>query len=172
MAYKYQSYVWQSLNAIAMTLQSYVLLYDDVIKWKHFLRYWSFARRIHRWGVDSPDKGQWRGALEFSFMCAWKMLSSNRDAGDFWRHGAHCNLIVGVMLIIWCYANDCPHRPRTITVSLPTKGDFWLTNLGIRSIHWLIFIFARCHHSTATLTHMKWMRDISEIITYFYNGWK
>ena len=36
---------------------------DDVIKWKHFPRYWSFVRGIHRSTVNSPHKGHWRGAL-------------------------------------------------------------------------------------------------------------
>ena len=40
-------------------------LYDDVIKWKHFPRYWPFVRGIHRSPVNSPHKGQWRGALMF-----------------------------------------------------------------------------------------------------------
>ena len=39
--------------------------HDDVIKWKHFPRYWPFVRRIHRSPVNSPHKGQWRGALMF-----------------------------------------------------------------------------------------------------------
>ena len=34
------------------------LAHDDVIKWKHFPRYWSFVRRIHRSPVNSPHKGQ------------------------------------------------------------------------------------------------------------------
>ena len=42
------------------------VLYDDVIKWKHFPRYWPFVRRIHRSPVNSPHKGQWRGVLMFS----------------------------------------------------------------------------------------------------------
>ena len=46
-------------------------LHDDVIKWKHFPRYWPFVRGIHRWPVNSPHKGQWRGALMFSLICAW-----------------------------------------------------------------------------------------------------
>ena len=37
--------------------------HDDVIKWKHFPRYWSFVREIHRSPVDSPHKGQRRRAL-------------------------------------------------------------------------------------------------------------
>ena len=38
------------------------LIHDDVIKWKHFPRYWPFVRGIHR--------SWWRGALVFSLMCA------------------------------------------------------------------------------------------------------
>ena len=29
-------------------------VHDDVMKWKHFLRYWPFVRGIHRWPVNSP----------------------------------------------------------------------------------------------------------------------
>ena len=43
----------------------YLLLYDDVIKWKHFPRYWPFVRGIHRSPVNSRHKCQWRGALMF-----------------------------------------------------------------------------------------------------------
>ena len=32
--------------------------HDDVIKWKHFPRYWPFVRGIHRPPVNSPHKGQ------------------------------------------------------------------------------------------------------------------
>ena len=61
--------------------------HDDVIKWKHFPRYWPFLRGIHRSPVNSPHKGQWRGALMFSLICAringWV---NNRLAGDLRRH--------------------------------------------------------------------------------------
>ena len=40
-----------------------VKYHDDVIKWKHFPRYWPFVRGIHRSPVNSSHKGQWRGAL-------------------------------------------------------------------------------------------------------------
>ena len=45
-------------------------LRDDVIKWKHFPRYWPFVRGIHRWPANSPHKCQWRGVLTFSMICA------------------------------------------------------------------------------------------------------
>ena len=44
--------------------------HDDVIKWKHFPRYWPFMRAIHRSPVNSPHKGQRRGALMFPLICA------------------------------------------------------------------------------------------------------
>ena len=69
--------------------------HNDAIKLNHFPRYWLFVRGIHRWPVDSPHEGKWRGALMFSFMCAWtKGWTNNRDARDLRRHGAHCNATV------------------------------------------------------------------------------
>ena len=71
---------------------------DDVIKWKHFPHYWSIVRGTHRSPVDSPHKGQWRGALMFSLMCAWTNGWANSpDAGDLRCHGAHC--IVTLMVL-------------------------------------------------------------------------
>ena len=69
--------------------------HDDVINWKHFPRYWPFVRGIHRSAVNSPHKGQWRGALLFFFICAWiKGWVNNREAGDLRRHRAHYDVIV------------------------------------------------------------------------------
>ena len=68
---------------------------DDVIKLKHFPRYWPFARGIHRSPVNSPHKGQWRGVLMLSLICAringWV---NNREAGDLRRHRVHYDVIV------------------------------------------------------------------------------
>ena len=36
-----------------------------------FPRYWPFVRGIHQSPVNSPHKGQWRGALMFSLICGW-----------------------------------------------------------------------------------------------------
>ena len=67
-----------------------MLLYDDVIKWKHVHRCWPFVRGIHWSAVNSPHKGQWRGTLMFSLMCAWtKGWVNNRDAGDLTHHCTH-----------------------------------------------------------------------------------
>ena len=64
--------------------------HDDVIKWKHFPRYWPFARGIYWSPVNSPHKGQWCGALVFSLICAWiNAWVNNREAGNLRRHRAH-----------------------------------------------------------------------------------
>ena len=64
--------------------------HDDVIKWIHFPRYLPFVGGIHWSPVNSPYKGQWRGALMFSLIWAWTNgLVNNRDAGDLRRHRAH-----------------------------------------------------------------------------------
>ena len=52
-------------------------------------------RGFHRSPVDSPLKGQWRGALVFSLIYAWTNgWANNRDAGDLRRHHAHYDVTV------------------------------------------------------------------------------
>ena len=64
--------------------------HDDFIKWKHFPRYWPFVRGIHRSPVNSPYKGQWRGALMFSLICVWiNDWVNNREAGDLRLYRTH-----------------------------------------------------------------------------------
>ena len=45
-------------------------MHDGVLRLKRFPRYWPFVRGIHRSPVNSPHKGQWRGALMFSLIHA------------------------------------------------------------------------------------------------------
>ena len=68
---------------------------DNVIKWEHFPRYWPFVRGIHRSPVNCHHKGQWRGALMLSLICAWINGWVNiREAGDLRRRRAHYYIIV------------------------------------------------------------------------------
>ena len=59
------------------------------------LRYWPFVWGIRRSPVNSPHKGQWRGALLFSLICTqingWV---NNHKAGDLRRHGGHYEVTV------------------------------------------------------------------------------
>ena len=99
--------MWTQLDQATWTVVFVVLLYrkfinfgricfhDDVIKWKHFPRCWPFARGIHRSPVNSPHKGQWRGALMFSLIWVWmKGWVNNRKAGDLRHYRAHYDATV------------------------------------------------------------------------------
>ena len=85
----------RQLNSSIQVRPWWVQHHDDVIKWKHFPRYWPFVRGIHRSPVNSPHKGQWRGALMFSLICVWiNGWVNNRKAGDLIRYRAHYDVIV------------------------------------------------------------------------------
>ena len=71
--------------------------------WRHHMETFSalldlcicFVRGIGRSPVNSPHKGQWRGALMFSLICAWiNCWVNNREAGDLRRHRAHYDVSV------------------------------------------------------------------------------
>ena len=64
--------------------------------WRHlnFPRYWPFVRGIHRSSVNSPHKGQWRGALLFSFIAWINGWVNTREAGDLRHHRAHYDVIL------------------------------------------------------------------------------
>ena len=81
-------------SKLDISTHAYILVpihHDDVIKWKHFPRYWPFVRGIHRSPVNSPHKGQWRGALMPSLICVWV---NNREADNLRRYRAHYDVAV------------------------------------------------------------------------------
>ena len=81
--------IWWSLDTLAW------YWHDDVTKWKHFPRYWPFVRGIHRSPVNSPHKGQWRGALMFSLICVWiNGWVNNGEAGYLRRYRTHYDVTV------------------------------------------------------------------------------
>ena len=83
------------LYFLSVSNQLSVHLHDDVIKWRHFLRYWPFVQGIHWSPVNSPHKGQWCGALMFSLICAWmNSWVNNLGTGDLRRNRAHYDVIV------------------------------------------------------------------------------
>ena len=139
------------------------VFHDDVIKWKHFPRYWPFVRGIHRSPVNSPHKGQWRGAVIFSLICLWiNGWVNNREAGDLRLYRAHYDVIVmlwhspesnvtrqtcikpqqnttrheltvSVIIVMYCY----------IFYSRIPKHSKIFTNLCLRSPWFWIFVFVK-----------------------------
>ena len=66
----------------------------------------------HRSPVDSPHKGQWRGTLKFSLVCAWTNgWANNGNAGDLRRPRPHYDVIV------MCYRYHCPACRTTLVAT-------------------------------------------------------
>ena len=87
------SSVFESFRELCVVLCNIcVCMHEDVIKWKPFPRYWPYVRGIHRSPVNFPHKGQWRGALMFSLICAW----INGWVNNGKAHRAHYDLIAMV----------------------------------------------------------------------------
>ena len=92
-----------STKSVTCGMCNILWLHEDVIKWKHFPRNWPFMRGIHRSPVNSPHKGQWRGALMFTLICAringWV---NTRESGDLRRYRPHYDVIVmDYTTVIW-----------------------------------------------------------------------
>ena len=87
-------WLWMTLTFCISHAINFII-HDDVIKRKPFPRYWPFVWGIHRSPMNSPHKGQWRGALVFSLICAringWV---NNREAADFRCHRSHYAITV------------------------------------------------------------------------------
>ena len=91
--YNWNIVVWNWSNTINIFSALRILM----VWWKHFPRYCPFLRGIHRWPVNSPHKGQLRGALMFSWINGWV---NNRKAGDLRHHHAHYDVTVMMALSI------------------------------------------------------------------------
>ena len=117
---------------------------DDVVKWKHFPRYWPLVRGIYRSAVNSPHKGQWRGALIFSLICAWTNGWINiRDAGDLRRNGAHHDVTVMIVYYVLVYDDEYlkkyasktwPEELLTLHVWFPRKPKYETQNYKLSKL--------------------------------------
>ena len=89
---------WTKIGYMDESTTTMHRIHDDVIKWKHFPRYWPFVRGIYRSPLNSPHKVQWRGALMFSLIYAWtNSYVNNGDDGGLRRHRAH----YVVTIMVW-----------------------------------------------------------------------
>ena len=87
---------WSMFRTCTLS-STYVIIHDDVIKGKHFPRYWPFLWGVHPPPMNSPQKGQWpaRWSYDVFFdLCLNKWLSKQRDSSDFIHHCAHYDITV------------------------------------------------------------------------------
>ena len=132
--------------------------------WRHqmetFPRYWPFVRRIHRSPVNSPHKGQWRGTLLFSLICALNKRLSKQSrylwfgtpSRPLWRHCSGFRKWRGAELV----TED--------TYKIPNRPRFYLCACPICVIQWFEFLvpvnWYRRHHLV-----------ILKMIAYFRPNW-
>ena len=128
--------------------------HDDVIKWKHFPRYWPFVWGRHRLPVNSPHKSRWRGALMFSLIFAWiNDWVNNGEATDLRRHRTHYD--VNVMLMSkkeW----DMIDFLRLGLTFLWHNDLFWIQNIGHRGIKYISRITASALWLSVYIGTHKW----------------
>ena len=142
--YLLHQHCWGPSNRHAVGLS-----HDDVIKWKHFPRNWPFVRGIHRSPVNSPHKGQWRGALMFSLICVWiNDWVNSCEAGDLRRYRAQFDVIV-----MQHYAHRC-------------SGDYQRQTTSKCNVQFLMdnffpYVFNRYSSFFHKLTFLKITGDVS-----------
>ena len=119
-----------------------VLPHDDVIKWKHFPRNWPFVRGIYLSPVNSPHKGQWRGALVFPLICVWiNGWVNNREAGDLRRNRAHYDVtVMSIGIPMLKIGRSHERLIFNMGISIPGKDGLyietghWLSRKGTRKV--------------------------------------
>ena len=75
--------------------------------------------------VNSPHKGQWRGALVFSLICVWiNGWVNNREAGDLRRYRAHYDVTVMSCDLRRCDTNVLQH--------LLSGTSIWYSRYNVR----------------------------------------
>ena len=129
--------------------------HDAVIKWKHFPRYCPFVRGIHRSPVNSPHKGQWRGALVFLWSAPWiSGWVNNLEDADLRRHRAHYDvtLMLGGMLHIDITFARALSQELWFRISIEQSG--FIFALIVNNTYYICIIANgsfRCSNETFTL---------------------
>ena len=122
------------------------------MKWKHFPRHWPFVRGIHRPPLNSPHKGQWRGALMLSLISFWiNRWVNNRKTGDLRRHRAHYE--VTVMMI-----HSSPQTPPIKMGMDACRGN---EPLLIQTVVWTARLGNQDKYKHINLTYMLEIPDSS-----------
>ena len=128
------------------------------------------VRRIHRSPVNSPHKGQWRGALMFSLISAWiNGWVNNRESGDLRRHRTHyyATVMVSRFSLLPCRLPFCPWGPFHERF-LPTIQIRWKLRLAGTP---LLAIRSRQFFAHATTAQLSWHVQNFVGITVLESRW-
>ena len=117
--------------------------------WRHqmetFPRCWRFVWGIHRSPLNSPHKGQWRGALMYSEIWAWTNgWVNNRDAGGLWHHRAYYDVTIMVKFFATFGVGGS---------NVNLLGNHWLKSRNLGSSQYTMY-YTNCFLSA------KWNRGV------------
>ena len=124
-----------------------------------------------RWPVNSPHKGQWRGALMFSLICAcvngWV---NTRAAGDLRHHRAHYDVIViSIFGRGICSSKRFPSetlaKPRLLITYYSVAFPFWDFAQS------MVVILPCSVLNFKTIKWLKWMIRTNEFSRYLNLGY-
>ena len=110
-----------------MYIETSNAIHYDVIKWKKNSAILAICAGNSPVPVNSPHKGQWRGALMFSLICARNVWINNGGAGDLRRHRVYYDVSV-MICCAWCKC-DCLY-----TTVIFSVHNFRLLAAGISQV--------------------------------------
>ena len=134
--------------------------------WRHQMETFSallaFCEGNHRSPMDPPHRGQCRGALMFSLICAWTNgWANNRDAGDLRRNRAHYYVTVNVMKKAAKTSANTVSEPSECPTLLPPDYKTWWFHS--RSI-------GNCLTCLTTVLSLQWDPHCPQDIPYIETG--
>ena len=146
-------------------------------------KYHKFILLRDRSPVNSPHKGQWRGALMFSLICVWINGVNNRQVGDLRRYRAHYNVTVmkgRAQIKHWTpksHLTSHPHLSFAVSISIWQKINIFIvrphaiqpTLVWLQSCWWLD-MRTNDEVNNQTLNHCS--PDHIFNVTCYWNAWQ
>ena len=151
-------------NRAIIAFRSFIS-HDDVIKSKHFPRYWAFVQGIHRSPVNTIAKGQWREILMLALICArlngW---INNHQSADLKRHRGHHDVTIMHWEREWLQYFPMEHKYWFIIKK--RQHSLWYYNylLLYHSIHMERCVYSKSSHCKPNAPHI-----IQEMYTFSFN---
>ena len=131
----------QTMQCVNDHIPDEIARFFHIVPWRcHQMETFSallaFVWGIHRSPVNSPHKGQWRGALMFSLICVWiNGWVHNAEAGDLRHSRTHYD-------VLWC-----ANLIGLIVISHVHLGP-WITCIDDDIVLWRIYVSRwQCHKS-------------------------
>ena len=132
--------------------------------WHHLMETFSALLALcagnHRSPVNSPCKGQWRGALIFSLICAWINGWVNNREASIW------DAIAPIMTsLYWTILTPSSQSPITTAIWRCRKN---FSRFHLRSKHWVRYKMAA--FSQTTYSHeFSWMEIYEFRLTFHWH---